>query len=258
MNCDQALALINPYVDGELDLMTSLDLERHLAECQTCAAEEAALRGLRSTIRDTMPYRGAPATLRKSVGVAIRDARRADRGPSLMLRRSAWAGAVAAILLAAIVLKGPFHAPPGDLTARELVDNHLRSLTPNHLTDVLSSNQHTVKPWFDGRINFTPTVEDFAADGFPLIGGRIDYLDNHPVAAIVYRCRQHVINLFVWPAPQSTDTPAQRETLAGYNVIHWTKSGMAYWAVSSLGSDQLAQFARLVSHENPKPSMPLG
>jgi anti-sigma factor RsiW len=258
MNCDQALTLINPYVDGELDLVTSLEVERHLAECKPCAAEEAGLRTLRSTIRDTAPYRTASARLQKSVGAAIRDARRAERGPSLMLRRSAWAGAVAAILLVAIILKGTFQASPGNLTARELLDDHLRSLTPNHLTDVLSTNQHTVKPWFDGRLNFTPTVEDFAADGFPLIGGRIDYLDNHPVAAIVYRCRQHVINLFVWPAPQSTDTPAERQTLAGYNVIHWTKSGMAYYAVSSLGGDQLAQFARLVSHENPKPSMPLG
>jgi anti-sigma factor RsiW len=260
MDCDQALTLVHPYVDGEIDIVTVLEVERHLAGCPACAAQEAGVRELRATIREAVPYRDAPLRLEKRVRTAIRDARRAESRQSFAFPRWAWGGAAVAILLAAIVFRGmlPFGAASPDSTARELIDDHLRSLTANHLTDVVSSNQHTVKPWFDGRINFTPKVEDLTADGFPLIGGRIDYLESRPVAAIVYRCRQHVINLFVWPAPGAADAPASSETVAGYNIVHWTNSGMAYWAVSSLGNAELGRFARLLSQESPANPAPHG
>jgi anti-sigma factor RsiW len=115
---------------------------------------------------------------------------------------------------------------------------------------VLSSNQHTVKPWFDGRLQFTPPVEDLGADGFPLIGGRLDYLDNRPVAAVVYRRRQHVINLLIAPAEHAANTRPTNQMRAGYNIVHWTKSGMSYWAVSSLSAAELGKFAQLVSEKN--------
>ena len=166
-----------------------------------------------------------------------------------MLRHYRWAGAAAAaVLLVAIIVRGilPTGRSAGDLTAREVVDDHLRSLTANHLTDVLSSNQHTVKPWFDGRLNFTPPVQDLGAEGFPLIGGRLDYLDDHPVAAEVYRRRQHVINLLVSPVEHGADTVPASQVRGGYNIVHWTKAGMAYWAVSSVSATELVKFAQLV------------
>jgi anti-sigma factor RsiW len=142
----------------------------------------------------------------------------------------------------------------GDLTVREVVDDHLRSLTENHLTDVLSSNQHTVKPWFDGRLTFTPPVEDLGSEGFPLIGGRLDYLNGHPVAAVVYRRRQHVINLFIAPAEHATDTLPVSQVRGGYNIIDWTKSGTSYWAVSSVSAGELGKFAQLV-HRGSAPAL---
>jgi anti-sigma factor RsiW len=142
---------------------------------------------------------------------------------------------------------------------RMIVDNdHLRSLTANHLTDVLSSNQHTVKPWFDGRLNFTPPVEDLGAQGFPLVGGRLDYLDNRPVAAVVYRRREHVINLFISPAEHAADALPVSQVHEGYNIVHWTKSGMAYWAVSSVSGAELGKFAQLVRQESPGLLTPRG
>jgi anti-sigma factor RsiW len=121
---------------------------------------------------------------------------------------------------------------------------------------VLSSNQHTVKPWFDGRLNFTPPVEDLGAQGFPLVGGRLDYLDNRPVAAVVYRRRQHIINLFISPAEPAADTLPVTQVHGGYNIVHWTKSGMAYWAVSSVSAAELGKFAQLVREESPAASTP--
>ncbi len=126
-----------------------------------------------------------------------------------------------------------------DVLAREVVTDHIRSLMAGHLTDVLSSNQHTVKPWFEGKLDFSPTVVDLAAQGFPLIGGRLDYLDNHSVAAIVYRHGAHPINLFVWPSPKVRDSSPTMEIYNGYNVVHWNAGGDAYWAVSSVSAEAL-------------------
>jgi anti-sigma factor RsiW len=122
---------------------------------------------------------------------------------------------------------------------------------------VLSSNQHTVKPWFDGRLNFTPPVEDLSTQGFPLVGGRLDYLNDHPVAAVVYRRHQHIINLFIAPTVHADTRPAS-QVREGYNLVHWTKAGMAYWAVSSLNAAELGKLAQLVSQESSPAPMPRG
>jgi anti-sigma factor RsiW len=245
VTCEDARTLVHAYVDGELDLVRSLEVEAHLSGCVPCAREQASLRALRTAFGDGALYHEAPVQLERRVRAAVRDARRAEQGR---------------VVLVAIIVRGvlPLGPPTGDLTAREVVDDHLRSLTANHLTDVLSSNQHTVKPWFDGRLNFTPPVEDLGAQGFPLVGGRLDYLDNRPVAAVVYRRREHVINLLISPAEHAADTVPVSQVHGGYNIVHWTKSGMAYWAVSSVSGAELEKFAQLVRDESPGPSAPRG
>ncbi|HJU27981.1 MAG TPA: anti-sigma factor [Candidatus Binataceae bacterium] len=257
MNCEEAGTLLQAYVDGELDLIKSLEVETHLGVCAACTSDHAGLRALRSALRNDAPYYKTPSRLEARVRAAIRDARRAERGRRVWFARYAWVALpAAAVILAAIVVKGvlPLGTRAGELTAREVLDDHLRSLAANHLTDVLSSNQHTVKPWFDGRLDFTPPVKDLAADGFPLIGGRLDYLNNRPAAAIVYRRRQHVINLLVAPAENAADSTPAIETREGYNIAHWVKSGMAYWAVSSVSAPELVKFAQLVQNEDTRPS----
>jgi anti-sigma factor RsiW len=252
VTCQEALPLVHAYVDGELDVVRSLDVEAHLSGCVTCAREQANLHALHTAFGNGALYHEAPARLERRVRTALRNARRAEGGRRFALRRYSWVGAaVAAVLFMAIIVRSVLPPGPstGELTAQEVVDDHLRSLTANHLTDVLSSNQHTVKPWFDGRLNFTPPVEDLGAEGFPLVGGRLDYLGGHPVAAVVYRRRQHVINLFISPTAHADTRPAT-ELRGGHNIVHWTKAGMAYWAVSSLSAAELGKFAELVSQES--------
>ena len=261
MTCDEARPLMHAYVDSEVDVVKSLEIEAHLSGCVACAYEEAGLRALHTALGNSALYHEAPAPLEQQVRAALRDARRAESGGGFALRRYSWVGAAAAaVLFVAIVFKGvlPPGLSAGELTTREVVDDHLRSLTGNHLTDVLSSNQHTVKPWFDGRLNFTPPVEDLSPQGFPLVGGRLDYLDNHPVAAVVYRRRQHIINLFILPAEHAADTLPASQVRGGYNIVHWTKSGMTYWAVSSVSAAELGKFAELVNQESSPIPTPRG
>jgi anti-sigma factor RsiW len=261
VTCEEARPLVHAYVDGELDVVRSLEIEAHLSSCAGCAHEQACLQVLHKALSSGALYHEAPAGLERRVRAAVRDARRAEGRPTFARWHYGWAGAAAAaVLLVAILVRGVLPTGPsaGDLTAREVVDDHLRSLTANHLTDVLSSNQHTVKPWFDGKLNFTPPVEDLAAEGFPLVGGRLDYLDNRLVAAVVYRRRQHIINLFISPAERAADILPASQVRGGYNIVHWTKSGMAYWAVSSVSAPELAKFAHLVREESPAASTPHG
>ena len=153
---------------------------------------------------------------------------------------------------------------PADRTAMELYSNHIRSLMPDgeHLMDVASTDRHTVKPWFAGKIDFSPRVEDFKDQGFPLAGGRLDVLEGRPVAALVYKhgppASPHIINLFISPAERAADTPPAAQVRGGYNIVHWTKSGMTYWAVSSVSNTELGKFAQLVREESPGPSTPRG
>ena len=261
MTCEEARPLVHAYVDSELDVVKSLEVEAHLTVCVACAREEASLRALHKALDNGSMYHEAPARLERRVRAALRDARRAESGWGFALRRYSWVGAAAAaILFVAIIVKGllPPGLSVGELTAREVVDDHLRSLTENHLTDVLSSNQHTVKPWFDGRLNFTPPVKDLSSEGYPLVGGRLDYLDGHPIAAAVYRRRQHIINLFISPAEHAADMLPASQVQEGYNIVHWTKSGMTYWAVSSVSAAELGKFAELLSQEKSPTPTPRG
>ncbi|HEX4208946.1 MAG TPA: anti-sigma factor [Candidatus Binataceae bacterium] len=257
MTHEEASRLLDAYADGELDLVSSLAVKEHLGTCDDCTGALTNLRTLRDALSEAAPYYEAPAALEGRIRAAMRDSNRAETRRGLAVTNYGWVGAaIAAVLLITIVVSGVRSLAPkaGDLTAREVVDDHLRSLTANHLTDVLSSNQHTVKPWFDGRLNFTPPVIDLTAQGFPLLGGRLEYLDDRRVAAVVYRRREHVINLFISPAEPAADTRPQSQVRDGYNIVHWTKSGMSYWAVSSVSGSELEKFAQLVSEDSPPPT----
>jgi anti-sigma factor RsiW len=259
MTCEETRPLLHGYADGELDLAKSLDVERHLAGCAACAAIVREIRVMRSALRSCAVTFDAPTALRAKIRDAIRGARAtqgADRRASAIRRTASlrpplyWAtGIAAAAVFLVIVLAGGLRksAPSADdIVGNEIVASHVRSLMANHLADVISTNQHTVKPWFDGKIDFAPTFEDFAARGFPLTGGRLDYADGRPVAALVYHRREHIINLFTWPIADASNTAPRLEQRQGYNVVHWQKGEMAYWAVSNLNGVELMSFAGLV------------
>lgn len=249
MSCQQTHELIHGYLDGELDLVKSIEIEKHLEQCQTCTQNYESLRGLQSRLRDNSLRFDPPVNLEKR----LRSALRRETEPRSPIFRWRWAVAAASLVAAVVIIwtVATFSSRPSqeDVLAQEVVASHVRSLMWNHLTDVPSSDQHTVKPWFDGKLDFSPTVKDLAEQGFSLTGGRLDYIGNRPVAALVYQRRQHSINVFVWP---TTDAPVRNEKASerqGYNVIRWSKAGMNYWAVSDLNLAELQQFVQLLQEQ---------
>jgi anti-sigma factor RsiW len=248
MSCRETQELLHGYVDGQLDLVRSLEMERHFRECAACARDYESLRGMRSAMSGSIPHFRPPAGLEKRLHarlLAESGAQQRVRGFAVPWR---WAAVAAALVLTASVTwrTALVSQRPGEAMAEEVVSNHVRSLMAEHLTDVPSSDRHTVKPWFNGKLDFSPAVGDFPDRGFSLTGGRLDYLDGRSVAALVYHQRQHVINLFVWPAPERADTEIQTTARQGYHVLHWTKAHMNYWAVSDLNTTELTEFAGLV------------
>ena len=215
--------------------------------CPACARQVEAQHALHSRLSGDDLYFRAPAHLRQNVRASVRQASGASRP-----RRLWWPWLSVAATAAVLVLMLWRVAPAwqarqaNDSLADELASAHVRSLMVNHLADIPSSDQHTVKPWFDGKLDFAPPVVDLAGQGFPLTGGRLDYIDNRPVAALIYYRQRHPINLFVWPTASGAseaETVAQRQ---GYNLVHWTGGGMTYWAVSDLNTAELQQFAALL------------
>jgi anti-sigma factor RsiW len=249
MNCREAVDLVHAHIDGELDLVTSLEIEQHLAGCAACKVQYDSLRESASAVRALASYHGAPQALRARIAAALPHEPR--RAPSAMpwgwLRRAA-PFALALVLVAAVL---PVLLRPGadERLAQEVVAGHVRSLLAGHLTDVASSDQHTVKPWMVGKTDFSPPVKDLGAQGYALAGARLDYLDERTVAALVYKHRQHVINLFIWPAEGTS--PLAQASLRGYNLAHFAGAGMAYWAVSDLNPEELRRFAELLSEGGP-------
>jgi anti-sigma factor RsiW len=248
MGCEHTPGMIGPYLDGELETGRAAAFEAHLATCRDCTRRLETQRGWIEAVKRSAPRHGAPAALRARLAEAL-DAE-ASRAP--VVRRRAWQPlAIAASLLLAVALSSGltayYIAPPAqENLADEVVSSHVRSLMAEHLTDVASTDQHTVKPWFHGRLDIAPPVEDLAAEGYPLIGGRLDYLDKRPVAALVYKRRQHPINLFVLLADAGSGSLApQSSAERGFNIIHWEKDGMSFWAVSDLGTAELSEFQKL-------------
>jgi anti-sigma factor RsiW len=246
MNCSRDL--IEAYMDEELDPGLRAAVEEHLSGCPVCSEAHSRFRAQQASIRSVAPYYTAPAQLQQSVHETLR--RAAANETSAMARNTPWRYlAIAASVLLAISVSWNVRRPQprtaeNDLVARNVLTDHIRSLIGTHLLDVPSSDQHTVKPWFNGKLDFSPEVKDFASQGFPLIGGRLDYLTDRTVAALVYRRRQHVINLFTWPSDSSPVTESHFSR-NGYNVVHWTYGAMTCWAVSDIAITELEQFKGL-------------
>jgi anti-sigma factor RsiW len=250
MNCNLAQPLLEAYADGELDLMRGLELEQHLLTCPKCAAEVQSVKSLSRALRSAQLSHAAPQWLQRQLWQTPCRPEETGRTRRSIPAWVAWAGrwlAPAAALAAVLVLA--LHPGPGSEREHwdyELVADHVRSLmlVPNHLTDVVSSDQHTVKPWFNGKLDFAPEVKDFSAQGFPLIGGRLDYLGGRTVGALVYRCHQHYINVFVWPK-DGAPSPGS-ESYHGYNLVNVNIGGLHYSLVSDLNANELGRLADLL------------
>ena len=243
MNCHEIHPLLHAYVDSELDLMPSLDVDRHLKTCAGCTAIKRSLESLRSTLRNgDLAYR-VPEALRARIRKNV--AGDSAEPPPSSSRPWLWQWlALGAIGFAAVTLMlQPVPISESARVTDEAISSHVRSLMAGHLTDVVSTDQHTVKPWFNGKIDFAPDVKDFSAQGFPLVGGRLDYLNGQTVAALVYHRNQHTINVFVWPEknPKSETTENRR----GYSIINRGVNGLHYCIVSDLNAKDLSDFAKL-------------
>ncbi|HEY4362809.1 MAG TPA: anti-sigma factor [Bryobacteraceae bacterium] len=240
MTCPEVRKQLQAFHDGQLDRAASDAVSEHLSQCPECMSilesEEKLSRALRQPELRFTPPSGAEARLRQRL--KPQRATPASRW---------WLAAAAALLLVGLgVTWISLSVSAEKQLALETVSDHIRSLQANHLTDVVSTDNHTVKPWFNGKIDFSPTVQDLAARGYELSGGRLDYLGGRPVAALVYRRRLHVINVFTWPAAERDRGPSQVLTQQGYNVVRWSHAGMTYWAVSDLASPELLDLANLL------------
>ena len=274
--CPDKLLLIHGLADGELDAANALAIEAHLKTCADCRAELAQIEAMRELLRDDALVHRAPQSLRNRIDIALDAAATpapgaAPRRPSAQPQRApyrlaggggggiaahVWSGrwgsgaltGIAASLALVLALPALTHTGTED----QLVQSHIRSLMVGHLTDIPTSNRHVVKPWFNGKIDFAPPVPELADEGFPLVGGRLDYIDDHAVAAIVYRRRLHTINLFVRPARALSLPFGETKRLDGYTLVRWTKGGLEYWAVSDIDPGELQLFkATFVSRAIP-------
>ena len=254
MMCDDASLLLHAYLDNELDAAQSVAIVRHMQACPSCAARYADYAQLRQAVTRTALYRRAPDALRKpwSAGQA------AAASPSARVRRAPLALAMAAGFAAAVIIGTPLWLTQraGDAPwAEEAISSHIRSMQPQHLMDVVSTDQHTVKPWFDGKLDFSPRVKDLANQGFPLVGGRLDALGGHSVAALVYKRHLHVINLYQWPVSAS-DTAQGATQSDGYTAIQWTADRMHFVAVSDVDANELRRFVLAFQNDHVTPPMP--
>lgn len=253
MECVEARTALHAYLDRELDAVNGGVLEQHLAACAQCRQRYEQQRRLKAAIREQADYYEAPAAFAQRVRAMTVQ----SDGPRRSARnwRWQWVQLGAAMAMTAIVtwmVTLQFVQPStADLLTEEVIAGHARAMINGHLADVASSDQHTVKPWLSARLDFSPPVTDLVTSGFPLVGGRLDYVDHRPVAVLVYRRRQHVIDLFVWPEPDAravepTSTPAKR----GYHILRWNRGGMSFWAISDVNPDDLNAFARLYASAN--------
>jgi anti-sigma factor RsiW len=239
MTCDEAEILLHALIDGELDAGHAREVEDHIAGCPRCAAELAAYRELSKVIAGAGLRYTAPLQLRRRIEASLPQTRMPNRRALLRgFAMGSAASAIAATGLVAIILRND----DAQRIESEIVSAHLRSLQAGHLTDVISTDQHTVKPWFNGKLDVSPPVVDLTAQGFTLVGGRLDYVDARAIGAIVYRRRAHVINLFVAQTASAERQAARTDTIQGFNIRRWSGRGLNYWAVSDLAADELAEF----------------
>ncbi|CAN5330839.1 anti-sigma factor [soil metagenome] len=244
--CEDRMLQLHALLDGELDAVNSVAIEAHLKNCVGCAEEFARLEAIRAQVRDPALQYQAPASLRARIEgdiAAERPGRGGGEVPQRRMSRGPWlAGGAFSAMAASLAL---LVAVPQFTTGSEqdqLVANHMRSLLAKHLTDVATSDRHVVKPWFNGRIDFAPPVPELAGQGFPLVGGRLDYLDGRVVPAIVYHRRLHTINLFVFPTGTFSSPVGIATRREGYSLLRWTSGGLEFWAVSDIDPGDLELF----------------
>ena len=249
MECKDARALLTAHVDGELDAHDAHALDNHLRGCADCRGQHATLQSLRSAVSAHATRYRAPEDLADQITEALPAGSRRPRG---RFWSGAGAGAAATAALAIMLGLGLFSLQPSpdDLLADEAVANHVRSLQGGHTVDVTSSDQHTVKPWFNGKLDYAAPVHDLTAEGFTLVGGRLDYFAHRPVAALVYRHRLHSINLFILPAKPGQTAPAGTLHRQGFAIERWTHDGMDFWAVSDADAASLRQLRMLLTAQN--------
>ena len=258
MDCNETRRLLDADIDGELDLVRHLELESHLRGCPACTGLADAASARRAALRESLPRFTAPPGLAEKIRAALPSTsvpavaeHKSARPVKMFFPLWQFAGLAASVAFAAIV-----GFSWGDRRARastlidEAVADHIRSLQVSHLTDVASTDQHTVKPWFAGKLDFSPPVVDLASAGFPLTGGRLEHLDGRPAAALVFHHRLHAINLFVWPATGG-NLAQGRATRNGYHTETWSQAGLNFLAVSELPSAELAEFTAIFRASQP-------
>ena len=244
MSCELAATTLHGYFDGELDAVRANEFERHMESCAQCQGALAALRSLREGLKRADLYQPASSQLRSQIAQKLSRAARDKPGWKWFLV-PVFSVAAAVIVVGAGALWLQSRTDSTRIQA-ELIDAHVRSLQPGHLTDVESTDQHTVKPWFDGKLDFIPPVSDFSQQGFPLVGGRLDVLDGHNVAALVYARRKHLINLFVWPAGKDNAAVHGSGSRQGYNRLSWREGDMQFCLVSDASPDDLRELQELI------------
>jgi anti-sigma factor RsiW len=247
LNCDEATKLLHGYVDGELDLLQNLEIDEHLQGCPGCAQAYADLQALRAKIKNGALYRQPPPDLARRIQASLRRAGPSQPRSVRLTRR--WLPIAASLALLALAGWGLIHFFPfrsnSDVLTQELVASHVRSLMPGHLVDVRSEDQHTVKPWFEGKLDYSFPVPDLKTQGFVLVGGRLDYLNDRPVAALVYQRRDHFLNVFIWPSANGAAQPIHAVTRRNYHLRNWKQGGMTYWVISNLNEKELEEFVHL-------------
>lgn len=248
MQCQESRKVLDAYVDNEVDALQSVALEEHLAGCKDCTQTLQSRRALKDAIQDANLRETAPPELVKSVRKALQlPKEKSALAGWQWFKAASWgfAAATAIFVIVAVIALVRGHSSEEKLLAQGVTDDYIRSMMmENHGIDVVSTDKHTVKPWFNSKVTFSPQVEDFSEKGFPLKGGRLDYLDNQKVAALIYTRNQHVINVFQYPSTHSSGPEERQER--GYNIIGWARNGMQYWVVSDLNLTELQQFVGLL------------
>lgn len=243
MDCNASQGLVHRAIDGELAKNIDAELSSHVAGCSACRDIYNRQRTLKDALRSQATRHTAPTALSERIGASLdKETARTRDSPWPNWRAYALAASFAVAVVTSSLTTWYASSPSQDAVVRhEVISSHIRSLMEGHLTDVASSDRHAVKPWFNGRVDVSPPVKDLAAEGFPLVGGRLDYIGGRPVAALVYKRRQHVINAFIWPDPAPSEGTIATSA-RGFNIRSWTQNGMAVWLVSDLNTAELATF----------------
>lgn len=250
---------LSAHIDGELDAAEALDVAAHLATCEACSTEYTLLLNTAELMRQNLPPLRAPNALRERVVAAIR-APVIPREHTFRTARSfrsfrAWAVAASVVIMIGVAygIGARTSSPSSGSTAEAMLTAHVRSLQQGHLTDVVSTDQHMVKPWFTGKLDFSPAVPRLESEGFPLVGGRLDYVGNRAVAALVYQRRAHIINVLTYPSESGATVAPHLETRRGFQIANWSAGGMAYWVISDLNADELRTFCSLMREADTAP-----